>query len=222
MSLVTWPARPQERTKPPSTWYGRHIKKYNQVSKKQAEVVLLGDSLVANLSRYPSVWDHHLANFNIVNCGIGGDHTQNVLWRVEHMYLPATVSVGVIHCGINDINGSANKAYKPHDIANNVISCGLKLRERNPLISIIIVGILPTDDTTWRRCRIEEVNSILEASCSSYDFLFIEQDGCWSGSSGKINESLFWRDHLHLNKKGCNLLASQYAKAITNAKKNTL
>ena len=63
---------PKERFK--IGWYGDHAKCYSSISKKQAEVVLLGDSLVANLSRYPIVWDHHLDTLNAVNCGIRGDH----------------------------------------------------------------------------------------------------------------------------------------------------
>ena len=41
-----------------ATWYGEHIRSYTAISKEQAEVVLLGDSIVANLARYPAVWDH--------------------------------------------------------------------------------------------------------------------------------------------------------------------
>ena len=37
------------------------------------------------------------------------------------MYLPATVSVGLIHCGINDINGTSANVCRPHEIAENVI-----------------------------------------------------------------------------------------------------
>ena len=113
-----------------STWYGEHIKKYTKCIKDQSRAILLGDSLVANISRYPEVWKP-LERLDAVNCGIAGDKTQNVLWRVEKMRLPATVSVGVIHCGINDINGALSHTYGPREIAENVISCGSKLRERD-------------------------------------------------------------------------------------------
>ena len=160
---------------------------------------------MANLSRYPSVWDHHLASQNAVNCGIPGDRTQNVLWRVEHMFLPATVSAAVIHCGINDISDASSHAYGPHEIAANVILCGTRLKERHPLMSIIIVGILPAEETFGgRKFQIEQVNALLrESCCSMRDFLFIEQADCWSDGSGKNNRGLFWRDGLHLNKRGC-------------------
>ena len=128
-------------------WFGTHVARYQQAIKQQAEVVLLGDSLVANLSRFPDVWSRHLSPLNVINCGIRGDRTQNVMWPVEHMQFPATASVGIIHCGINDISGSSASAYGPHDIAKNVILCGSKLQERYPLMSIIIIGILPAEET---------------------------------------------------------------------------
>ena len=180
-------------------------------------------TLVANMSRYPIVWDHHLENLNVVNCGIRGDQTQNVLWRVEHMYLPATVSVGLIHCGITDTNSTSVNADKSHEIAENVILCGFKLRERHPLMSIIIVGILPAEETIWgRKSRVEQVNCLLKEFCSSRGFLFVEPTGCWRDSSGDINQSLYRKDGLHLNKSGCNSLGRIYAiKAIKNCQPPT-
>ena len=56
--------RPVERQLP--TWYGQHIK-VNKASANQVEVVLLSDSIVANLARYPAVWDRHLAPLNAAN-----------------------------------------------------------------------------------------------------------------------------------------------------------
>ena len=62
---------------------------------------------------------------------------------------------------MNDINGTAAKAYRPYEIAKNIILCGFKLRERHTLMSIIIVGILPAEETNWgRKSRIEQVNNI--------------------------------------------------------------
>ena len=60
-------------------WYAFHRGHVNSIIRQQAEVALIGDSLVANLSRYPAVWDRHLKPLNAVNCGIGGDRTQHAL-----------------------------------------------------------------------------------------------------------------------------------------------
>ena len=121
-------------------WYASHRNFTNQIIRRQAKVILLGDSIMANLARYPCVWDHHLQPFNTVNCGVGGDRTQHVLWRAENMYLPASVSVATILCGTNNMD---NNVYQPHDIADSVIACGTKLREKHPHLKVIVVGILP-------------------------------------------------------------------------------
>ena len=124
-------------------WYASHRGHIKNIIRGQADVILLGDSLVANLSRYPSVWDHYLKPLNAVNCGIVGDRTQHVLWRADNMYLPDSVSVAVIHCGTNNMDSNA---YEPYDIALSVISCGSRLRERSPHPIVVVTGILPRDN----------------------------------------------------------------------------
>ena len=127
-------------------WYGEFVKGYRKAIKVQANGVLLGDSIVYHLQRYPNIWNRFRQR-NFINMGIRGDLIQNVLWRIEHMHLPSTTSVGVIHCGINNIRGFCSSNFSPQELAFNVISCGVKLSELNPKISIIIMGILPTEDS---------------------------------------------------------------------------
>ena len=147
----------------------------------------------------PQVWNHHLAPLNAVNCGIRGDITQNV------MYLPAIVSVGVIHCGINDINAASSHDNVPHKIAENLILSGSKIKSTRPLMSIIIVGILSIEETLEGRklSKIDKVNKILEESCQSHSFLFVEQARCWRDPSiSEVNQSLYWHDGLHFKEEG--------------------
>ena len=193
-------------------WYASHRRHINSVIRQQAEVVLIGASLVANLSRYPSVWDRHLKPLNAVNCGIGGDCTQHALWRVDHMYLPASGSVVVIHCGSNNMDFNV---YKPIDIAQSVVSIGSKLRERNPHLKVIVAGILPRDPgISKRRLKTQQTNEILEKLCWEEDFLYIGKDGHWVADSGKLKQSLYYKDNLHLNKEGCNLFATQIENSV--------
>ena len=208
-----------EREKP--GWYGQHVQQYHSAIKQQARVVLLGDSIVANLSRYPNVWDHHLEPLNVTNCGIRGDRSQNVMWRVERMQLPATTSVGIIHCGINDIGGTCASAYGPREIAENVISCGTKLADRYPLLSVIVMGILPARETfVGRNSKIDKVNEELQSLCRSCGFLFVEPGSYWRDPScgpNAINHSLYYKDGLHLCYNGCRKLAEVYADVIRKA-----
>ena len=154
-------------------WYSLHRSHVKSIVRKQAKVVILGASIVRNLGRYPCVWNRHLESFNTVTCGIGGDRTQHVLWRADHLYLPSSVRVVAIHCGTNNIDSNV---YTPHDIAHGVISCGVNLRAKSENLHVIIAGILPMDlIISKRRIKIEQANEILKTLCSVENFLYIEQ-----------------------------------------------
>ena len=47
----------------------------------------------------------------------------------SNICISAPLSVAWIHCGINDISSTSANAYRLHEIAQNVILCGFKLRE---------------------------------------------------------------------------------------------
>ena len=64
--------------------------------RQQAQVAILGDSIVEGLARYPAVWNDHLKPFNTVNCGIGGDSIQHLLWRVGHLSIPHVIVTGIL------------------------------------------------------------------------------------------------------------------------------
>lgn len=49
----------------------------------EPDVVLVGDSLVANLQS-TDLWEKWFAPMHSLNFGIGGDQTQHVLWRLRN------------------------------------------------------------------------------------------------------------------------------------------
>ena len=60
-------------------------------SSKNVSAVLLGYSIVAGFNIWYKFFDE-----NTVNCGIGGDKIQNVLWRAENIPLPK--SLEYVYC----------------------------------------------------------------------------------------------------------------------------
>ena len=104
-------------------WYNIHQKHVNLSLNSKTILVLIGDSIVAGLSRNANIWRTFFKTFHTLNYGIGGDRTQHVLWRAENATRPNSLKYVVIHCGTNNID-----LDQPRDIANAVISIGLKLQ----------------------------------------------------------------------------------------------
>ena len=157
------------------------------------------------------LWVLYLKPLNTINCGIGGDRTQHVLWRVDHLSLPDSVHVAVLLCGTNNIEHDL-----PQDIAKGVIACGTRLREKNPDLHVVVTGILPRGlSPSETRKRIQQTNSHLRLLCWTKGFLFIEPSCYWMDGTDQLNVGLYHTDHLHLVRPGNNILARQMASAIS-------
>ena len=59
--------------------------------------IIIGDSIVAGLTRHSNVWNNLFRN-KFVNLGIRGDCVENVLWRVRDIAFPPRLKNVVILC----------------------------------------------------------------------------------------------------------------------------
>ena len=72
-------------------WAEYHRNHCFKIKDSKPNTLLLGDSIVAGLSRYPNVWNEYFAQINALNLGIGEDRFENVLWRAIHLLLPLSM-----------------------------------------------------------------------------------------------------------------------------------
>ena len=106
-------------------WLDTHENHVALAIQSLASLVIIGDSIVAGLTRYAKVWNTYFSPLKTLNFGVRGDRTQNVMWRAENLVLPLTVRFAVIHCGTNNLdNGTAS------DIANGILSVGIALQKK--------------------------------------------------------------------------------------------
>ena len=55
---------------------------------KEIELLMVGDSITDNFEKGgvgEKVWEKHFVPLNALNLGFGGDRTNHVLWRLEHL-----------------------------------------------------------------------------------------------------------------------------------------
>jgi lysophospholipase L1-like esterase len=102
-------------------------------------VIFIGDSITAGwLTTGREVWDKFYARRDALDFGIGGDKTQNVLWRLEHMDIGSLrPKVAVIMIGTNNFKNT------PRQIADGVKAVIEKTRQTFPGVKIILVSIMP-------------------------------------------------------------------------------
>ena len=104
------------------------------------KVLLLGDSIIAGLNRYHAIKNEYFCEKNTINCGIGGDRTQNVLWRAKEMVLPLSIRYVVLQFGTNNLGCDS-----PSEISQGILSVADILQRKSPSVRIIVTGLLPRD-----------------------------------------------------------------------------
>ena len=188
-----------------SGWYDIQQKHVYLSLNSKTILVLIGDSIVAGLSRYANIWRSFFKTFDTLNYEIGGDCTQHVLWRAENATLPNSLKYVVIHCGTNNIDRD-----QPRDIANGVIAIGLTLQEKCSGLKVIVTGLLPRDpEWSHRRKKIKLINYYLKKLCRDNfnEFYFMKQDDDWTDKDGNLDEKLYYTDQEAGNRKfACSIL----------------
>ena len=200
---------PSKRIK--AGWLEDHMGFKKLVSRgADPDVLLIGDSLVKGLARYQSVWRKHFGDMSCLNLGIGGDRVQHVLWRLKHGELDCDPKIIVLHCGTNNIGKDS-----PKEIAEGLLNCVDQISEDCPHTRTIVTGLLPRDlEPSEYRKDIAEVNKLLmeniEFSDEMKNVFFLETEKDWILETGRLNESLYFTDCLHLVEAG----DEKFAKAI--------
>ena len=95
-----------------NNWRKIHYNHRFHVNHDNIDSIIIGDSIVAGLTRYNNVWKNLFGN-GFINLSIRGDRVERVLWGVRDMVFPPRLKNVVILCGTNNIN----KDPPPNDTA---------------------------------------------------------------------------------------------------------
>ena len=163
-------------------WYEQFRKHNLLLNKSKAKLLIIGDSLVPNLSRYPEIWRKY---FNL--------HFSSDL-HLKYIF---------ILCGTNNIDHNS-----PQSIASTIISTGLEFQKKSHKFQVVVIPLLPRDHKhSRRRGIINTVNKLLKFQCLNNGFYFLEFKSNWLNNDDSLNMELFYNDYLHLIRKGSELLA---------------
>ncbi len=184
--ISSWPAFAQSTNTavvaaPQNSWMERHELLCKAADVGVGDVMFLGDSITTRWAAEP-LFNKEFSKYKAQNFGIGGDRTENVLWRLQHGAL-SNIRPKVIVLLIGTNNLTANTAA---EIAAGVEAIIKEIKTRSPKTKILLLGVFPRDEKpgTALRIKVKELNHLLAglADGSSIRFLdfgdkFLEPDG---------------------------------------------
>jgi lysophospholipase L1-like esterase len=186
-----------------ATWQAKHAAHVAIAQRGGVDLLFVGDSLTEGWAWGDGVeWEKHFAPLRAANFGLGGDTTQNLLWRLDHgdvgVLRPRLV---VVLIGINNL-GRENAT--PEMAVRGIETVVAKLRAAFPETRILLHGVFPSDlsATAEIRQRVAAVNRQLLALDSADGRLVVRDiGGIFVELDGSIPVEVM-PDGLHLSPEG--------------------
>jgi len=187
-------------------WSQRHQTIVNSLE-KDPELILVGNSIFHSLDNEDrkEVWEKYLDQYHTVNMGIGGDRTENVIWRLQNGSLEDIhPRLAVILIGTNNTDGNHYlNISTPEELAGGIWEICKTIREKLPETKILLMGILPYGYKPNHRDNINKATNNLIKNFAEKDsgIHYIEIGQIYLDAEGKVNKQLM-PDYLHPNAKG--------------------
>ena len=214
-----WPVVPSAGFWGGTSWLDTHEKlvDYVRANPGPCDVLLVGDSITQQWGSpldtgvLNAAWQKHFASYRTINLGIGGDKSQNVLWRLDHGGVeglqPKVVVVMI---------GNNNMFFVPETgveaAAKGVQMCVTNLRGKFPDAEIIAAKILPCHAPGVDFYEnIRKTNAAIEMLKLASDpkVHVLDLWGDFTNADGSIRKPLFWTDSIHLSLDGYAVYASR-------------
>ncbi|VTT99255.1 acetylhydrolase : Lipolytic protein G-D-S-L family OS=Pedosphaera parvula (strain Ellin514) GN=Cflav_PD2866 PE=4 SV=1: Lipase_GDSL_2 [Gemmataceae bacterium] len=207
-----------------TAWLDTHAKLVDHARENKGPVdfLLVGDSITQQwgspLDKKPmnAGWVKQFGATKVVNIGIGGDKSQNVLWRLDHGGVdglePKCI---VLMIGNNNMFFVAETGVEA--AAKGVKACADNLRRRFPKPPIVVVKILPAHEPGHAFYEnIKKTNAALDGLKLDADKLVrvLELTGDMVNKDGSIKADLFTPDKVHLSDAGYAVYAEKLRPAV--------
>lgn len=200
-----------------SWWKDRHAAMAARVEQGAADgetdLLFIGDSITQGWEgEGKGVWEEHYAKHNPINLGIGGDRTEHVLYRLQHLNLAGLAKpkvgtppkVAVVMIGTNNVGDTP-----PNETAAGIAAIVRLVELTLPTTQVLLLGIFPREEhAAFARKRNNEVNALLETAfpdeAGAGRVHYVNIGGSFMQADGSISKEVM-PDFLHLSARGYGL-----------------
>ena len=170
------------------------------------DIEFIGDSITQFWeSNGKAVWQEVYGARKCINLGVGGDHTEHILWRFENGQLDGIkAKVAVVMIGTNNSNKNKDgtDTYTDSDILEGVTAVVNEIRRRQPDTKIILLGIFPRGKAfNPQRGRLLEINQALAKLGDGKNIFYLDFGSQLIEKDGSIAPDMM-KDYLHPGEAG--------------------
>lgn len=177
-----------------SEWRRRHEQKLRAPHRLEAELVVLGDSIVEGWGD-SAAFRRAFEAYKPLNLGIGGDQTQHLLWRIDQGVLDGSKArVAIVLIGVNNLGNG----FSPDDTVRGIRAVLERVRSKLPKARVLLLHVLPAGETPddGLRAKIAATNAQLAALPVPPEVRVADVGGIFLEADGRISKAQM-ADFLH-------------------------
>lgn len=185
-------------------WDRRHAEDVLIAEHDQVNVLFVGDSITAGWDW--QLWQTHFAPLKAANFAIGGDHTGNVLWRLQHGTIgKIQPKLIVLLIGVNNLG---QKQESPEAAAAGVTRVVQQLQLAWPNSKILLNAVFPFDEqpSSENRNKVKTLNKMIAKLGDNKHIFFKNYGPLMLQKDGKIAKEIM-ADFLHPTAQGYQIWA---------------
>jgi lysophospholipase L1-like esterase len=189
----------------PQAWMNFHKMFVERAKKGNVNIVFFGDSITQGFKRQKTLWKERYAERGAVNFGLGGDRTQQILWRIEHGELDGIQpKLVVLNIGVNNVWGSTPGTR----IAEGIEKVVATIRTKLPKTKVLLLGIFPTQQRPDNplRAKVKAINTQIAKLDNGKTVRYLDIGSKFLEPDGSIAKTTM-SDYLHPTAKGYQIWA---------------
>lgn len=197
-------------------WYKMHRNHIDIAQDKNPDLLFIGDSITESWAwgdGRDDVYKRYFSQYNAANFAIGGDMTQNLLWRLQHG-LKGNISpkVAVLMIGTNNF---LHQHQTPEEIAAGVKVVVEQLQRNYPNIKILTLGILPIHKADQNNSRqyVSQANTLIAQLADNQSVFFLNFGDKFLNKKNNIPKELM-DDYIHPTAKGLEIVAKNVSPVL--------
>ena len=191
---------------------------FSDIVKHGKKVALFSDSICNRFSEWKM--NSKIANCKVKKKSFPGATALDLAEHHVHPYFKRnSPDTAIIHAGANDILQLGDEDGGLTDelmevVCTNILTCGMVCKQYGTN-RVCISAVLPARSKNYQLSAIH-INHKLESMCREVGFDFIRNNNIIYEKPTKLYDGLFYKDGLHLNENGRELLMENFIDYLNN------
>lgn len=209
------PASITPAPRPDVWWADQHARIVEKTARGNHHILFLGASIMERWETVGAeVWNWDWRPRGAVDCGIGGDRTQHVLWRLDHGLADAIAAPGndfrwvVLNIGSNNTDTDSGA-----DIARGVEAIIRVVKSKAPSARFIVTLFPRGEKNSKVRAAVDSANAILREHAGSASYIYMNIGSIFLDDQGEIRPDMM-PDFIHPTSEGYRIWSGELLKAM--------